>query len=62
MAIIAENAISYEFLSHKERGTIMVLKQVDTQSNLKKWYNMNTKMNQKLLEIVQSHISFEEFE
>ena len=40
----------------------MVLKRVDTQSNLEKWYNMNTKMEQKLLEIVQSHISFEEFE
>lgn len=40
----------------------MVLNPVGTQNIPKKQYNMDTKMEQKLLEIVQSHLSFEEFE
>lgn len=39
----------------------MVLKRVDTQSNLKKWYNTNTKTRENVAETLQSHLSFEEF-
>lgn len=43
-------------------GTIMVLKGVDTQNNLKNLYNMNMKTKEKVAEIPRLHISFGEFE
>ena len=49
---------------YKEKacGTIMVLKGVGTQNNLKNSYNMNTKSKEKVAEIPRLHISFGEFE
>ena len=41
-------------------GTIMVLNHIDTSNNY--LYNMNTKIREKAVEILQSHISFGEFE
>lgn len=46
----------------KRGGTIMVLKGVDTQDNLKNLYNMNMKTKEKVAEIPRLHISFGEFE
>ena len=46
----------------KRGGTIMVLKGVDTQDNLKNLYNMNTKTKEKVAEIPRLHIPFGEFE
>lgn len=40
----------------------MVLNRIDTPDNHKNSYNMNTKTREKVAEILQSHISFEEFE
>lgn len=46
----------------KRVGTIMVLKGVDTQYNLKNLNNMNTKTKENLAEILRLHISFGEIE
>lgn len=40
----------------------MVLKEVDTQNNLKNLCNMNTKTKEKVATIPRLHISFGEFE
>lgn len=40
----------------------MVLNCIDTPNNDKNLYNMNTKTREKVAEILQSHLSFEEFE
>lgn len=40
----------------------MVLNHIDTSNNNKNSYNMNTKTKEKVAEILQSYISFEEFE
>lgn len=42
-----------------KRGTIMVLKRIYTQYNLKNVYNMNTKTKENVVEILRIHISFE---
>ena len=43
-------------------GTIMVLNYIYTPKNDKNSYNMNTKIKEKVAEILQSHLFFEEFE
>lgn len=40
----------------------MVLNCIDTPNNDKNSYNTNTKTKEKVAEILQSHLSFEEFE
>lgn len=40
----------------------MVLKYIDTPDNHKNSYNMNTNIKEKVAEIPQSYLSFEEFE
>lgn len=40
----------------------MVLNCIDTPNNNRNSYNMNTKTKEKVPEIPQSHLSFEEFE
>ena len=43
-------------------GTIMVLNCNNTSNNYKDLYNMNTKTREKVAEILQSHLFFEEIE